>query len=172
MPSAFAAERYKIDGNANVVDYEKLDRLGKNSSLIIKAHFPIQELIWISADASNMTKSLNLFYAPPVVCTQNIFAWIVAGSLAYYFYVVPERKRAEEQQVGSCRQASVLIVAQPVLFINNFIDIFNLSLFYSWQENYLGDLLQRGASERLTRPPPDPTPRIQGLLKESIHERM
>ena len=30
---------------------------------------------------------------------QNALAWIVAGSLAYYFYVVPEQTRAKEQQV-------------------------------------------------------------------------
>ena len=27
-------------------------------------------------------------------------AWVVAGSLAYYLYVVPERRRAEEQQLA------------------------------------------------------------------------
>ena len=30
---------------------------------------------------------------------QNILAWAVAGSLAYYFYVKPEQERAEEQRV-------------------------------------------------------------------------
>ena len=29
--------------------------------------------------------------------TQNLTAWVVAGSLAYFFYVVPEQKRAKEQ---------------------------------------------------------------------------
>lgn len=27
-------------------------------------------------------------------------AWLVAGSLAYYLYIVPERRRAKEQQLA------------------------------------------------------------------------
>ena len=34
-----------------------------------------------------------------VATMQNILAWAVAGSLAYYFYVKPEQERAEEQRV-------------------------------------------------------------------------
>jgi hypothetical protein len=31
---------------------------------------------------------------------KNLYAWLVAGTLAYYFYVVPERKKAEEQKLA------------------------------------------------------------------------
>lgn len=31
---------------------------------------------------------------------QNIAAWLVAGGVAYYLYVVPERQRNDEQQVS------------------------------------------------------------------------
>lgn len=31
---------------------------------------------------------------------QNIMAWAVAGSLAYVFYVVPEKQRAVEQHAA------------------------------------------------------------------------
>ncbi|KAI3430793.1 hypothetical protein D9Q98_009205 [Chlorella vulgaris] len=29
---------------------------------------------------------------------RNLMAWAVAGGIAYYLYIVPERKRDEEQQ--------------------------------------------------------------------------
>ncbi|KAL4539222.1 hypothetical protein Ndes2526B_g02522 [Nannochloris sp. 'desiccata'] len=29
---------------------------------------------------------------------QNILAWVVAGSLAYYFYIRPEQEKAQEQE--------------------------------------------------------------------------
>lgn len=37
----------------------------------------------------------------PLVHLQNITAWLVAGGVAYYLYVVPDKRRAEEQQVGA-----------------------------------------------------------------------
>ena len=33
-----------------------------------------------------------------VCAAQNVMAWLVAGGLAYYLWVVPERQRNEEQQ--------------------------------------------------------------------------
>ena len=32
---------------------------------------------------------------------QNVAAWLVAGGAAYWLFVVPERKRAQEEQVGA-----------------------------------------------------------------------
>ena len=34
-------------------------------------------------------------------CLQNFLAWVVAGGFAYYWYVVPEKQRAQEQKVSS-----------------------------------------------------------------------
>jgi hypothetical protein len=33
------------------------------------------------------------------MCLQNLMAWLVAGGLAYYLYVVPARKNTDEQEV-------------------------------------------------------------------------
>ena len=40
---------------------------------------------------------------PTAAALQNVAAWLVAGGLAYVLYVVPERKRVDEQQV--CRRS-------------------------------------------------------------------
>ena len=44
---------------------------------------------------------------PPLcpVPLQNILAWVAAGGIAYALYVVPEKQRNEEQQVGLPTQA-------------------------------------------------------------------
>ena len=42
---------------------------------------------------------------PPPSPLQNILAWVAAGGIAYALYVVPEKQRNEEQQVGLARQA-------------------------------------------------------------------
>jgi len=31
---------------------------------------------------------------------QNVLAWLLAGSLAYYMHVAPDGERAKEQEVG------------------------------------------------------------------------
>lgn len=33
------------------------------------------------------------------VCPQNVMAWLVAGGLAYYLYVVPAKAKNDEQEV-------------------------------------------------------------------------
>ncbi|KAH7621709.1 putative Protein VAC14-like protein [Nannochloris sp. 'desiccata'] len=41
---------------------------------------------------------------------QNILAWVVAGSLAYYFYIRPEQEKAQEQETYERRKLAALEV--------------------------------------------------------------
>lgn len=53
---------------------------------------------------------------------QSFVAWMVAGGLAYYLYVVPDKQRAEEQQVCGwwmlgLMSASVCMLGLPAFLL-------------------------------------------------------